>query len=104
MTEITGQQILDAMENGVSRVEDGAGRFPQISGMTMVYDPTAPAGSRVVQLMIGENEVDVNATYNFATNDYALGGGDGYTMLGGGRLIISAGNANLMTPELMQTL
>jgi len=101
MTEITGQQILEAMENGVSRVEDGAGRFPQISGMTLIYDPTAPAGSRVVQLMIGDSEVDVNATYTFATNDFALGGGDGYTMLGGGREIISAGNGNLMANDVI---
>jgi len=101
MTEITGQQILDAMENGVGQVENGSGRFPQISGMTLVYDPTAPAGSRVVQLMIGDSEVDVNATYTFATNDYALGGGDGYSMLGGGRLIISAGNANLMANDVI---
>lgn len=101
MSEITGQQILDAMENGVSQVENGAGRFPQLSGMTMVYDPTAPAGSRVVQLMIGENEVDVNATYKFATNDYALGGGDGYTMLGGGRVLINTGNGNLMANDVI---
>lgn len=101
MTEITGQQILDAMENGVSRVEDGAGRFPQISGMSFIYDPTAPAGSRIVKLMIGDSEVDVNATYTFATNDYALGGGDGYGMLGGGRMLINKGNGNLMANDVI---
>ncbi len=101
LTEITGQQILDAMENGVSKVEDGAGRFPQISGMSIVYDPTAPAGSRIVKLMIGDKEVDVNATYKFATNNYALGGGDGYTMLGGGRMLIDTGNGNLMANDVI---
>ncbi len=101
MTEITGQQILDAMENGVSKVEDGSGRFPQVSGMSFVYDPTAPAGSRIVKLMIGENEVDVNATYTFATNNYAMGGGDGYGMLGGGRMLIDTGNGNLMANDVI---
>lgn len=101
MAEITGQQILDAMENGVSRVEDGAGRFPQISGMSIVYDPTAPAGSRIVKLMIGDSEVDVNATYKFATNNYAMGGGDGYGMLGGGRMLIDTGNGNLMANDVI---
>ncbi len=101
MTEITGQQILDAMENGVSRVEDGSGRFPQISGMSIVYDPTAPAGSRIVKLMIGDSEVDVNATYTFATNNYAMGGGDGYGMLGGGRMLIDTGNGNLMANDVI---
>ena len=101
MTEITGQQILDAMENGFSQVEKGAGRFPQISGMTVVYDPTAPAGSRVVSIMVGDAALDVNKTYKFATNDYALGGGDGYGMLGGGRILINAGNANLMANDVI---
>ncbi len=101
MTEITGAQILAAMENGVSKVEDGSGRFPQISGMSIVYDPTAPAGSRIVKLMIGENEVDLNATYTFATNNYAMGGGDGYGMLGGGRMLIDTGNGNLMANDVI---
>ena len=101
LSEITGQQILDAMENGVSRVEDGSGRFPQISGMSIVYDPTAPAGSRIVKLMIGDSEVDLNATYRFATNNYAMGGGDGYGMLGGGRMLIDTGNGKLMANDVI---
>ena len=101
MTEITGQQILDAMENGVSQVEKGAGRFPQISGMTMVYDPSAPAGSRVVSIKVNGEDLDLNRTYKFATNDYALGGGDGYGMLGGGRVLINAGNGNLMANDVI---
>ncbi len=101
MTEITGQQILDAMENGVSKVEDGSGRFPQVSGMSFIYDPSAPAGSRIVKLMIGDEEVDVNKLYTFATNNYAMGGGDGYGMLGGGRMIIDTGNGNLMANDVI---
>ena len=101
MSEITGQQVLEAMENGVSRVEDGSGRFAQVSGMSFVYDPTAPAGSRIVKLMIGDSEVDVNATYTFATNNYAMGGGDGYGMLGGGRTLIDTGNGNLMANDVI---
>lgn len=27
---VTGQQLIDALENGVSQVESGAGRFPQV--------------------------------------------------------------------------
>ena len=101
MTAITGQQILDAMENGVSQVEKGSGRFPQISGMEIVYDPTAPAGSRIVSIKIGGEDLDVNKVYKFATNDYALGGGDGYGMLGGGRVLINSGNGNLMANDVI---
>ena len=42
-----GQLFELALENGVSRVEDGAGRFPQVSGISYAFDATAAAGSRV---------------------------------------------------------
>lgn len=101
LTEITGQQVLGALENGFSQVENGAGRFPQISGMEVVYDPTAPAGSRVASLKINGAELDLNAVYKLATNDFVLAGGDGYSALGGGKVLINAGNGNLMANDVM---
>ena len=101
LTEITGQQVLDALENGFSKVEDGAGRFPQVSGMTVVWDPTAPAGARVAEVMVGDAPLDVNAVYSVATNDYMLGGGDGFSSLGGGNVLIDKGNGSLMATDVM---
>src|SRR3546814_18308972 len=45
--EVTGADILAALENGVARVEDGAGRFPQVSGIGFDYAAAKPAGSSV---------------------------------------------------------
>ena len=101
LTEVTGQQVLDALENGFSKIEDGAGRFPQVSGLTVVYDPTAPAMSRVAEVMVAGAPLDVNAVYKLATNDYMLGGGDGFGALGGGKVIINQGNGNLMATDVM---
>jgi 5'-nucleotidase/UDP-sugar diphosphatase len=101
LTEVTGQQVLDALENGFSKVEDGAGRFPQVSGLTVVYDPTAPAGTRVASVLVGDAPLDVNGVYRLATNDYMLGGGDGYGALGGGRVLINQGNGILMANIVM---
>ncbi len=101
LTEVTGQQVLDALENGFSKVEAGGGRFPQVSGMTVVYDPTAAAMTRVAEVMIGGAPLDLNALYKLATNDYMLGGGDGFGALGGGRIIINKGNGNLMATDVM---
>ena len=50
LAEVTGADLLAALENGVSQVEDGAGRFPQVSGLSFTYDPTRPAGSRIVEV------------------------------------------------------
>ena len=101
LTELPGSQILAALENGYSQVEKGAGRFPQVSGMDVVYDPSAPAGSRVVSVKIGGADLDMDNVYKLATNDYILGGGDGYSALGGGRLMIDKANGNLMANDVI---
>lgn len=101
VTEIPGSQLLSALENGFSQVEKGAGRFPQIAGMDVVYDASAPAGSRVVSVTVGGAPLDINKVYKVATNDYMLGGGDGYTALGGGKVIVNAGNGNLMANDVI---
>lgn len=101
LTELPGSQVLLALENGVSQVEKGSGRFPQVSGLTFVYDPTAEAGSRVSEVLVGGAPLDLNKVYKVATNDYMLGGGDGYAALGGGRVIINGGNGNLLANDVM---
>ncbi len=101
VTELPGSQILAAIENGVSQVERGSGRFPQVSGMTYVYDPTAEPGARVQEIMIGGAPLDVNKVYTLATNNYILGGGDGYAALGGGKVLVDEANGNLMANDVM---
>lgn len=101
VTELPGTQVLAALENGFSQVEKGGGRFPQVSGLSVVYDPSAAAGSRVSSVMVGDKPLDLDAVYSVATNDYILGGGDGYSALGGGKILINAGNANLMANDVM---
>jgi 2',3'-cyclic-nucleotide 2'-phosphodiesterase (5'-nucleotidase family) len=101
VTELPGSQVLAALENGVSQVENGAGRFLQLGGATIVYDPSAEAGSRIAEAMIGGAPLDVNKLYKVVTNDFTMAGGDGFTSLGGGRVIIDKGNGNLMANDVM---
>jgi 2',3'-cyclic-nucleotide 2'-phosphodiesterase (5'-nucleotidase family) len=101
VTELPGSQVLAAFENGVSQVEKGAGRFLQLSGATIVYDPSAPAGARITEALIGGVPLDPDKLYTVATNDYILGGGDGFTALGGGKVLVNAGNGNLMANDVM---
>jgi 2',3'-cyclic-nucleotide 2'-phosphodiesterase (5'-nucleotidase family) len=96
LVEISGADLLAALENGVSQVEDKAGRFPQVSGMSFTYDMARPAGSRIVSVKIGDAELDPAKTYKLATNDYVLGGGDGYSSLAKGKTVIDASGAKLM--------
>lgn len=101
LTEIPGNQVLAALENGVSQVEKGAGRFPQVSGVSFAFDASAPAGSRVSEVMVGDAPLDLDKLYTVTTNDYMLAGGDGYTSLGGGKVTIDKGNGSLMANDVM---
>ena len=82
---LSGADVIAALENGVSRIEDGAGRFPQVSGLRYTFDPAAEAGSRIVSVdVLGEDgtyaPIDAAAIYTVASNDFMRRGGDGYTV------------------------
>ena len=82
--EATGATVLAALENGVSQIDEGAGRFPQVAGMRYAFDPAADAGSRVISAEVDEDgtwvPLDPAKTYGVVTNNYMRGGGDGYAM------------------------
>lgn len=48
---LTGAEIKDAMENGVSKIPAADGRFPHIAGMRFFYDSTKPAGEAYCEWM-----------------------------------------------------
>jgi 5'-nucleotidase / UDP-sugar diphosphatase len=79
---LTGAQLKQALEHGVSRLEGPSGSFPQVSGLTFTYSRSAPAGSRVKDVMVGGRPLDPQREYVVATNDYLVAGGDGYTVFG----------------------
>ena len=81
--QVTGAQVLAALENGVSQVEEGAGRFPQVAGMTFTVNLSAEPGSRVSDVMIGGEPVDAVRVYNAVSNNYVRNGGDGYSVFSG---------------------
>jgi 2',3'-cyclic-nucleotide 2'-phosphodiesterase (5'-nucleotidase family) len=42
--EITGDKIREAIENGLSQIEQGAGRFPQVAGLKITAKPGNAVG------------------------------------------------------------
>ena len=84
---VTGEQLVSALENGVSEVEAGAGRFPHVGGMRYAFDPAAEPGSRITSVEVWEANsgsyvaLDPAATYTLATNNFLADGGDGYSAL-----------------------
>lgn len=78
---VTGAVLLEALELSVSTVEEGHGRFLQVSGLTFSYDPEAEPGARVREVLVGGAPLDPEASYTLATNSFIAEGGDGYAML-----------------------
>ena len=78
--QVSGATVVEALENGVSQIEEGAGRFPQVSGISFTVDASAEPGSRVSNVMVGGAPIDMAATYGVVSNNYVRGGGDGYSM------------------------
>jgi 5'-nucleotidase len=94
--ELKGSVIRQALEHGVSEIGIKAGgRFPQVSGLRFDYDATRKPGERLGNVLVGGQPLDDGKTYTLATNNFVLGGGDGYSMFANQKVLI--------TPEDGQT-
>ncbi len=83
---IKGSDIVAALENGVSQVETGAGRFPQVAGLRFSWDPrVAPTAGRVKAVEVRDGgawvPIDPTKVYTAASNNFLRAGGDGYVSL-----------------------
>ncbi|MFF2909416.1 5'-nucleotidase C-terminal domain-containing protein [Paenibacillus sp. NPDC057934] len=97
--KVTGQEIIESLENGVSGLESDQGRFAQVSGMKYTFDskkkpeiinPTTNVleqkGERMVSVEIKQADgsyaaIDPNGYYILSTNSFMAGGGDFYRSL-----------------------
>ena len=99
-----GQQILDALEWGASKVPDEFGGFLQVSGMSYEIDVSVPSGCqkdengmmtgiegerRVKNVRVGGEPLDPGKLYTVAGTDfYLLQNGDGYTAFDGAEVLL----------------
>ncbi|MBN2304117.1 MAG: 5'-nucleotidase C-terminal domain-containing protein [Anaerolineae bacterium] len=85
--ELSGADIVEALENSVSRVDatEGEGRFLQVSGLRFSWDGSQPAGQRIVSVEVLNDSgtyaaLDPDEIYTVAANDFLYAGGDDYAM------------------------
>ncbi|MDX1191429.1 LysM peptidoglycan-binding domain-containing protein [Sinorhizobium medicae] len=82
--QLKGEDIRAALENGLSQVEEGGGRFPQVAGLRFSFDRSKPAGSRLVSVEVEDGgafaALDPEKTYSLVSNNFMRGGGDGYAV------------------------
>lgn len=96
--QATGATLVAALENGLSQIDQGAGRFPQVAGLSFTFDAAAPVGARVVEVRVREGDqwgpIDPAKTYGVVSNNYVRQGGDGFAMF------VNAPNAYDFGPDL----
>jgi 5'-nucleotidase len=97
---VPGRVILAALNAGVSALPAAAGRFPQISGLTLRVDPAAPPGSRVRDVTVDGQPLDLDRSYTVAIPDFVYRGGDGYTMFADGQVLVGPESGTLMVTAL----
>ncbi|HYY56710.1 MAG TPA: bifunctional UDP-sugar hydrolase/5'-nucleotidase, partial [Pyrinomonadaceae bacterium] len=93
--EVTGATLRKVLEHGVSQSGQGSepGGFPQVSGIRFSFDAGQPPGKRVKKITVGGQPLEDRRSYTLATNVYLIGGGDGYEMLKGARVLTKQGEA-----------
>jgi 2',3'-cyclic-nucleotide 2'-phosphodiesterase (5'-nucleotidase family) len=98
---LTGRALRDGLENGLSRLPEPAGRFPQVSGLKLEFDPKRPAGERILSITVGGAALDPQRTYRVATNDFLARGGDGYSAFAKAKPLVPVDDAPLIANETM---
>ena len=98
---LTGAQVREALENGVSRAENPSGRFPQVSGLAFSFGARRPPGERVTSITVAGAPLEDGKTYTLATNSFLANGGDDYRVFRAGEVVVDSASGSLMAGQLI---
>jgi 5'-nucleotidase/UDP-sugar diphosphatase len=102
--EIAGRDLLRAIENGLAQLPVAAGRFPQVSGMRIVFDPARKPRERVLSIDVAGAPLDLDRRYRVAILDFLARGGDDYSMFREATRITPDADSPLLANEIMAYL
>ncbi|MCP3852032.1 MAG: hypothetical protein GY694_17610 [Gammaproteobacteria bacterium] len=97
VVKISGKQLVEILEQGLSAVEKFSGRFPQISGFYFDYSPQLKPGHRVKNVTFSGKPIKPETVYTMATIDYLFKGGDGYKQFAHTETIIGKEEGDLIS-------
>lgn len=101
--EVSGQDIIDAINYGISEYPNPAGKFPHISGMR--FEIAKKDGkAAAAHIMVGNAPIEPTKMYKLATNDFMAVGGDGYEMFKGKALLATHGSLAQVVQDYMTEL
>ncbi len=80
--ELTGEEVIEVLEHGVSQHPEHWGGFPQISKeLSFKFNTFAEPGERVQKVWYEGEEIDPEEEFIVAGSDFIFAGGDDYEML-----------------------
>lgn len=101
LLQVSGAQLRNVVEHGLSNLREPTGRFPQVSGMRVEADRSRPAGQRVTALVVNGKEVRDSDIFRLATNDFLMRGGDGYDLLAEAHALSGERDGKLIANDVM---
>jgi 5'-nucleotidase len=91
---LTGAQLKAVLEQGFrevnGKVEVRSMLVPS-AGFTYRFDPSRPAGQRILSMSLNGRPIDPGRSYRVTVNNFLASGGDGYAIFGEGRDPVDAG-------------
>jgi 2',3'-cyclic-nucleotide 2'-phosphodiesterase (5'-nucleotidase family) len=76
----------------------------QVSGLTLTFDPSRPAGQRVASVEVGGAALEPERRYTAAVVDYLVRGGDGFTAFRDARVLVDGASGPLLADVLLQAV
>jgi 5'-nucleotidase len=102
--DITGLQLLSALEHGLSEYPEQAGQFIHVSGINVTFDPSAKVGNRVKSATLENgSKIDPNKTYTVATIEFLAYGGDGFDLMPSDGMLVYFGSDEEAFTAYLQT-
>nr|XP_058967824.1 5'-nucleotidase-like isoform X1 [Pocillopora verrucosa] len=96
--ELTGDQILEALENGVSQWPKLEGRFPQVAGIKFSFNPDKDPGCRILEDSVSINNEPLvkDKRYKVSTKSYLAKGKDGYQVFTKGKVLVDEEDGSIL--------
>jgi 5'-nucleotidase / UDP-sugar diphosphatase len=101
LVTITGKQLKDVLERGVSNLPISKGTFLQVAGLSYTVDLTGEPqqlsednqrikikGDRIIDIKVNNKPIDYNKDYRVAINDFIYYGGDGFVTFKDSRKVV----------------
>lgn len=72
IVELKGSDIFSLLTNSLAYLPESDGRFLQMSGLTVTFDPTLRPSQRILSVLVNDVELNLDQTYRVAVSDHLV--------------------------------